>query len=52
MRYVLALVAGVFLMNYATTSRMFTKRKMNRFKKMMFASMPMMQYRRLRKAYR
>lgn len=52
MKYVLALVAGVFLMNYASNSKMLTPRKMARYKKMMFASIPMMKYKRLLKAYR
>lgn len=52
MKYVLALFAGVFLMNYATTSKMFTTKKRVKFRKMIFASMPMMNYRRLLKAYR
>lgn len=52
MKYVLALVAGVFLMNYAQSSGMLSSKKVSKYKKLMYAYIPMMKYKRLLRAYR
>lgn len=52
MRYILALVAGVFLMKYASNSRVIPPSRMATYKKWLYTYMPTMKNKKLRRAYR